>query len=55
MVLEMGPVSQFQNLDFGKASTEDTCHLEIPSAGSCQYQCVYKILSKYSLWFKSYG
>ena len=39
----MGPVSHFQNLDFGKASTEDTCHLEIPSVGSCQYQCVYKI------------
>ena len=32
----------FQNLDPGKASTEDTWHLEIPSVGSCQYQCVYK-------------
>ena len=39
----MGPVSHFQNLDFGKASTEDTCHLEIASVGSCQYQCMYII------------
>ena len=35
--------------------TDDKCHLAIPWARSCQYQCVYKILSKYSERFKSYG
>ena len=48
----------FQNLDLldlGKASNVDKCHLAIPSVRPCHYQCVCKMLSKYSLWFKSYG
>ena len=28
---------------------------KIPLHKSCRYQCVCKILAKYSLWFKSYG
>ena len=42
----------FQNLALGKASTDDKCHFAIPWARSCQYQCVCKLLSKYSKWFK---
>ena len=49
----MGPFSLFQNLAFGKASTDDKCHFAIPWARSCQYQCACKILSKYSKRFKS--
>ena len=52
-VQEIRPFSPFQNLALGKASTDDKCHFAIPSARSCQYQCVCKILSKYSKRFKS--
>ena len=52
-VQEIGPFSLFQNLALGKASTDDKCHFAIPWARSCQYQCVCKILSKYSKRFKS--
>ena len=52
---QIGRVSFFPNLDFDKASTDDKRHFEIPSVRSCQYQCVFTILSKYSFWFKSYG
>lgn len=45
----------FPNLDFDKASTDDKRHSAIPSVKSCQYRCVFTILSKYSFWFKSYG
>ena len=51
LVEEIGPFSLFQNLALGKASTDDKCHFAIPWARSCQYQCVCKILSKYSKWF----
>ena len=101
-VQEIGPFSLFQNLELGKASTDEKCisqslgldlvninvyakvyqniplssrdraiftfselnlgnasanpkwHLTIPWATSCQYQCICKILSKYSKRFKSY-
>ena len=51
--LSSRPFSRFQNLALGKASTDDKCHFAIPWARSCQYQCVCKILSKYSKRFKS--
>ena len=33
----------FQNLNLGKTSTNPKCHLTIPRATSCQYQCVCNI------------
>ena len=44
----------FQNLNIGNASANSKWHLTISWATSCKYQCVCKILSKYSKWFKSY-
>ena len=42
--------------EFGpRRSLNDKCHFAIASARSHQYQCINKTLSKYSLWFKSYG
>ena len=38
----------FQNLELGKASTDEKRHFAISWARSCQYQCVCKSLSKYS-------
>ena len=52
-VQEIRPFSLFQDLALGKVSTDDKCHFAIPWARSCQYQCVCKILSKYSQRFKS--
>ena len=46
-VQEIGPFSLFQNLALGKASNDDKRHFAIP-----QYQCLRKILSKYSKRFK---
>ena len=46
--------SLFQNLNLGNASANPKLHLTISWAISCQYQCVCKILSKYSKRFKSY-
>ena len=42
--------------EFGarQTSTDDKCHFAIPWARSCQYQCVCKVLSKYSKRFKSW-
>ena len=54
-VQEIGQFSLFQTLDLSKASTDYKWHLAIPWARSYQYQCVCKILSKYSIWLKSYG
>ena len=51
----IGPFSHFRNLKLGKASIDDKCHFAIPWARCCQYQCVCKILSKYSKLFKSHG
>ena len=36
----------FQNLNFGKTSTNPKCHLTISWAISCQYQCVCKLSSQ---------
>ena len=52
-VQEIGPFSFFQNLALGKASTDDKCQFAIRWDRSCQFQCVCKIKSKYSKWFKS--
>ena len=54
LVLEIGLYSLFQNLALGKASTNDKCHFAISWTRCRQYQCVCKILSKYSKRFKSY-
>ena len=53
-VQEIGPFSLFQNLALGKASTNDKCHFAISGTRWRQYQCVCKILSKYSKRCKSY-
>ena len=53
-VQEIGLFSRFQNLNRGNASPNPKWHLTISWATSCQYQCVCKILSKYSKRFKSY-
>ena len=54
-VQEIAPVSLFQNLELGKASTKEKCHFAISWARSCQYQCLRKSLSKYSTQFKRQG
>ena len=54
-VQEIGPLSLFQNLELGKASTNEKCHFAISWARSCQYQCLRNSLSKYSTQFKRYG
>ena len=46
--------SLFQNLNLGNASANPKWHLAISWTTSCQYQCVCKMLSKYSKQFKSY-
>ena len=51
---EIGLFSLFQNLALGKASTNDKCHFTISWTRFRQYQCVCKILSKYSKRFTSY-
>ena len=47
-VQEIGLFSLFQNLNLGNASANPKWHLTISWATSCQYQCVCKIVSKYS-------
>ena len=54
-VQEIAPLSLFQNLEFGKASTNAKCHLAISWARSCQYQCLCNSLSNYSTQFKRKG
>ena len=51
-VQEIGLFSLFQNLELGKASTDEKCHFAISWARSCQYQCLRNNLSKYSTQFK---
>ena len=41
-VQEIGPFSLFENLELGKASTDDNCHFAIPWARSFQHQIVCK-------------
>ena len=45
----------FQNLELGKASTDEKCHFAISWARACLYQCLRKSLSKYSTQFKRLG
>ena len=54
-VQEIAPLSLFQNLELGKASTNEKCHFAISWARSCQYQCLRNSLSKYSTQFNRYG
>ena len=54
-VLEIGPLSLFQNLELGKASTDKKCHFATSWARSCQCQCLRKSLSKYSTQCKRQG
>ena len=68
-VQEIALLSLFQNLELGKASTNEKCnfaisrktstnpecHLTISWATSCRYKCVCKILSQYSTQFKRKG
>ena len=53
-VQEIRPFSLFQNLNLGKTSANPKWHLTISWATSYQYQCVCKVLSKYSKRFKSF-
>ena len=53
-VQEIGLFSLCQNLNPGNTSANPKWHLTLSWATSCQYQCVCKILSKYSKRFKSY-
>ena len=48
----IAPLSLFQNLELGKASTNEKCHFAISWARSCQCQCLRNSLSKYSTQFK---
>ena len=50
-VQEIAPLSLFQYLELGKASTNEKCHFAISWATSCQYQCLCNSLSKYSTQF----
>ena len=54
-VQEIAPLSLFQNLKLGKASTDKKCQFTISWARSCQYQCLCKSLSKYFTQFKRLG
>ena len=47
-VQEIAPLSLFQNLELGKASTNEKYHFAISWARSCQYQCLRNGLLKYS-------
>ena len=54
-VEKIGPFLLFQNVEIGKASTDEKCHFAIFWPRSCQYQCLRKSLSNYSTPFKRYG
>ena len=54
-VQEIAPLLLFQNLELGKASTNEKCHFAISWARSCQYQCLRNSVSKYSTQFKRQG
>ena len=54
-VQEIAPLSLFQNLEIGKASTNEKCHFAFSWGRSCQHQCLRNSLSKYSTQFKSYS
>ena len=44
----IGSFSLFQNLELGKASTDDKCHIAVPWTATCQYQCFWKICCPFS-------
>ena len=48
-VQEIVPLSLFQNLELGKASTNEKYHFAISWARSCQYQCLRNSLSNIPL------
>ena len=54
-VQEIAPLSLFQNLKLGKASTDKKCQFATSWARSCQYQYLCKTSSKYSTQFKRQG
>ena len=54
-VQEIAPLSLFQNLELGRASTNEKCYFAISWARSCQYQCLRNSLSKYYTQFKRWG
>ena len=54
-IQEIGLFSLFQNLSLGNASANPRWYLTISWATACQYQCVCKILSQYSIQFKRKG
>ena len=54
-VQEIAPLSLFQNLELGKASTKEKWHFAMSWARSCQYQCLRNSLSKYSTQFQRKG
>ena len=43
LVQEIAPLSLFQNLELGKASTDEKCHFAISWARFCQYQVYAKV------------
>ena len=51
-VQEIAQLSLFQNLELGKASTDEKCQFAISWARSYEYQCLRKSLSKYFTQFK---
>ena len=53
-VQEIAPLSLFQNLELGKALTNEKCHFAISLTRPCQDQCLRNILSKYSTQFNRY-
>ena len=42
-VQEIAPLSLYQNLELGKASTDEKCHFAISWARSCQYHVYAKV------------
>ena len=51
-VQEIAPSSLFQNLELGKASTNEKCHFAISWTRTYQYQYLCNSLPKYSTQFK---
>ena len=49
---EIAPLLRFQNLELGKASTNEKCHFAISWARSFKFQCLRNSVSKYFTQFK---
>ena len=54
-VLEIGPFSLFSEFGARQSLDRKKYQFAISWAGSCQYQCLRKSLSKYSTQFKRWG